>query len=65
MDLCGDGSLPDYYLDASLAHSYIKSQLGAPTPAEYEKVVAENKRLADELDSAKQRIKELETQVCV
>lgn len=41
------------------ASEFLKSALGAPTLEEYEKVVAENKRLSAELDAAKEEVVEL------
>ena len=42
------------------ANEYIKRALGSPTPEEYEKVVAENKRLQAELEAAREQIAELQ-----
>lgn len=43
------------------ANDYIKKALGSPTPEEYEKVVAENKRLQAELEAAREQLAELQT----
>eukprot|EP00983_Pelagomonas_calceolata_P124836 1161148-Pelagomonas_calceolata.AAC.3 len=43
--------------------SYIKQALGAPTPAEFESVKAENHGLKRQLEDAQQRIAELEGKV--
>jgi hypothetical protein len=42
------------------ATDFIKSALGAPTMEEYEAVVAENKRLAAELEAANEEVQELQ-----
>lgn len=41
------------------ASEFLKSALGAPTLEDYEKIVAENKRLSAELDAAKEEAAEL------
>ena len=48
----------------SACHSYIKTCLGGPTPAEYEALLAERELLKKELSDARQRIEELQQQVC-
>mmetsp|Transcript_8160 Transcript_8160/g.21751 ORF Transcript_8160/g.21751 Transcript_8160/m.21751 type:complete len:97 (-) Transcript_8160:305-595(-) len=45
------------------ALDYIKQALGAPTPAEFESVKAENHGLKRQLEDAQQRIAELEGKV--
>lgn len=42
------------------ANDYIKQALGSPTPEEFEKVVAENKRLQAELEAAREQLAELQ-----
>jgi hypothetical protein len=45
------------------AHSYIKTALGAPTPGQYEAVVAERDGLKRQLAEAQSRIADLESKV--
>lgn len=42
------------------ANDYIKKALGSPTPEDYEKVVAENKRLQAELEAVREQLSELQ-----
>lgn len=44
-------------------HSFLKSQLGAPTAADYEQLAQEKEKLELELSEAKSQIQELESKV--